>query len=161
MARARPECNGGNTRCSSAADRIIVPFLHGTCPVESFPLYSPPPPFLPPFFLTPPFHYRGNFSRFPIRFPRYTSEIFYTHTHIYISIYRCLKRESGKTVRRDKRVLQDFSRDKVVRHGDHGQPGARNSKDPEHVACSLSRRDIKSYLRLRYVRWLASWPTHA
>lgn len=159
MARARPECNGGNTRCSSAADRIIVPFLHGTCPVESFPLYSPPPPFLPPFFLTPPFHYRGNFSRFPIRFPRYTSEIFYTHTYIYISIYRCLKRESGKTVRRDKRVLQDFSRDKVVRHGDHGQPGARNSKDPEHVACSLSRRDIKSYLRLRYVRWLASWPT--
>lgn len=62
-------------------------------------------------------------------------------------------------LRRDKRVLQDFSRDKVVRHGDHGQPGARNSKDPEHVACSLSRRDIKSYLRLRYVRWLASWPT--
>lgn len=88
--------------------------------------------------------------------PRY-----FIHTHIYMYTYRCLKRESGKTVRRDKRVLQDFSRDKVVRHGDHGQPGARNSKDPEHVACSLSRRDIKSYLRLRYVRWLASWPTHA
>lgn len=97
MARARPECNGGNTRCSSAADRIIVPFLHGTCPVELLPLYSAPssPTLLATLFPNPPFHYRGNFSRFPIRFPRYVSEIFMC---VYIYMYRCLKRESGKTV---------------------------------------------------------------
>lgn len=156
MARARPECNGGNTRCSSAADRIIVPFLHGTCPVESFPLYSPPPPFLPPFFLTPPFHYRGNFSRFPIRFPRYTSEIFYTHTHIYvyISVFKTGKwQNSGNSGATS--VFCKISRGtKLSGMAITGSPGREIRRIPSTLRAP-SRDEIlrATYVFVTYVGW--------
>lgn len=97
MARARPECNGGNTRCSSAADRIIVPFLHGTCPVESFPLYSLLRPSCHPFSL-PLLSITEGISRVSRSDFRDIRPRYFIHTHIYMYTYRCLKRESGKTV---------------------------------------------------------------
>lgn len=86
MARARPECNGGNTRCSSAADRIIVPFLHGTCPVESFPLYSLLRPSCHPFSL-PLLSITEGISRVSRSDFRDIRPRYFIHTHIYIYIY--------------------------------------------------------------------------
>lgn len=151
MARARPECNGGNTRCSSAADRIIVPFLHGTCPVELLPLYSASssPTLLATLFPNPPFHYRGNFSRFPIRFPRYVSEIFMC---VYISVFKTGKwQNSGNSGATS--VFCKISRGtKLSGMAITGSLGREIRRISSTFACSLSRRDIKSYLRLRYVR---------
>lgn len=54
MARARPECNGSNTRCSSAADRIIVRFSHEPSIELSrvLPLFSSPSALVPFFHST-------------------------------------------------------------------------------------------------------------
>lgn len=122
-------------------------------PCRVVPALFPPPPFLPPFFLTPPFHYRGNFSRFPIRFPRYTSEIFYTHTHIYISIYRCLKRESGNSGATS--VFCKISRGtKLSGMAITGSPGREIRRIPSTLRAP-SRDEIlrATYVFVTYVGW--------
>lgn len=116
----------------------------------------PPPPFLPPFFLTPPFHYRGNFSRFPIRFPRYTSEIFYTHTHIYvyISVFKTGKwQNSGNSGATS--VFCKISRGtKLSGMAITGSPGREIRRIPSTLRAP-SRDEIlrATYVFVTYVGW--------
>lgn len=125
-------------------------------PCRVVPALFPPPPFLPPFFLTPPFHYRGNFSRFPIRFPRYTSEIFYTHTHIYvyISVFKTGKwQNSGNSGATS--VFCKISRGtKLSGMAITGSPGREIRRIPSTLRAP-SRDEIlrATYVFVTYVGW--------
>lgn len=73
-------------------------------------------------------------------------------------IHTCLKRECGKnrqTLR--NRVSQHFSRGKVVRRGSRGEK-FEGSRARCVLPLATPPRDIKSYLRLRYVRTLSIGP---
>lgn len=141
MARARPECSGSNTRCSSAADRIIVRFL---CRTLALLLYSLPVSYPSVF----SFLFSCFFSNF--LFHRSCSSVRVAAIPYQASvIFVCSFSVNS--------LRQGTSRDKLLASRT-GAPEARNSRDPEHVACALSQRHRK-ILRATYTSSLRvhSW----
>lgn len=136
MARARAKCNDCNTRCSSAADRIIVRFLHEPRPTE-FSFYSFPHP--RPFFFSSKLSLCFQFS-FPV-YLQLSAELppLFLLTGRGSSLYLYLGW-----------LLAEWLAGQTFGIRELEGPEARNSRDPEHVACALSQRRSK-ILRATYV----------
>lgn len=113
------------------------------------------PPTLLALFPTPPFHYRANFSRFPIRFPRY-----FIYTYICVCVCVCISmfktgkwQNSGNGVTARQPCFARF----LAGQSCPARRRPRGEKfEGSRARCALPLatrpRDIKSYLRLRYVR---------